>query len=97
MAAATDQGPALMIVVTRFHGRSMALNCDLIECAEADPDTVVTLVDGTRFVIRESLEEVIDKVREFRASVVTRARALEQEAAFSQALHLVRDPDLDAY
>ena len=45
-----------MIVVTRFHGRSMALNCDLIECAEADPDTVLTLVDGTRFVIRESLD-----------------------------------------
>jgi flagellar protein FlbD len=85
-----------MIVVTRFHGRSMALNCDLIECAEADPDTVLTLVDGTRFVIRESLDEVIDKVRDFRASVVTRARALEQEATFEQTLRLVPDPDLDA-
>lgn len=86
-----------MIVVTRFHGRSMALNCDLIECAEADPDTVVTLVDGSRFVIRESLEEVVDKVREFRASVVTRARALEQqETAHGRTLHLLPDPDLDA-
>jgi flagellar protein FlbD len=85
-----------MIVVTRFHGRSMALNCDLIESAEADPDTVVTLVDGTRFVIRESLDEVIDKIRDFRASVVSRAHALDQEATFGQTLHLVPDPDLDA-
>src|SRR6266511_1919475 len=96
-AVATDRrGTDAMIVVTRFHGRSMALNCDLIECAAADPDTVLTLVDGTRFVIRESLDEVIDKVRDFRASVVTRARALEQEATFEQTLRLVPDPDLDA-
>jgi flagellar protein FlbD len=85
-----------MIVVTRFHGRSMALNCDLIESAEADPDTVVTLVDGTRFVIRESLDEVIDKVRDFRASVVSRARALDRQATTGQTLHLVPDPDRDA-
>jgi flagellar protein FlbD len=84
-----------MIVVTRFHGRSLALNCDLIECAEADPDTVVTLVDGTRFVIRETLEDLIEKVREFRASVVTRARALEHEAAPSRALQLVPDAEPD--
>jgi flagellar protein FlbD len=85
-----------MIVVTRFHGRSLALNSDLIECAEATPDTVVTLVDGTRYVIRESLDEVVDKVREFRASVVTRARVLEQEVAGEPALHLVPDPDREA-
>jgi flagellar protein FlbD len=85
-----------MIVVTRFHGRSLALNSDLIECAEATPDTVVTLVDGTRYVIRESLDEVVDKVREFRASVVTRARVLEQETAAEPALHLVPDPDREA-
>jgi flagellar protein FlbD len=84
-----------MIMVTRYHGRSLALNCDLIECAEATPDTVVTLVDGTRYVIQESLDEVIDKVREFRASVVTRARMLEREPPRDSALHLVPDPDLE--
>jgi flagellar protein FlbD len=85
-----------MIVVTGFQGRSLALNCDLIECAEADPDTVVTLVDGTRFVIRETLDDLIEKVREFRASVVTRARVLEHEAPPAHALRLLPPPDLDA-
>ena len=37
-----------MIVVTRLHGSSMAVNCDLIERVESTPDTVVTLVDGSR-------------------------------------------------
>ncbi|HYT26368.1 MAG TPA: flagellar FlbD family protein [Actinomycetota bacterium] len=82
-----------MIVVTRFHGPSMALNCDLIECAEATPDTVVTLVDGTRYVIRESVDEIIEKVREFRASVVVLAQQLEVEPSGGRALHAVPDAD----
>ena len=85
-----------MILVTRLNGPEFALNPDLVERAESTPDTVVTLVDGTRFVIRESLDEVIEKVREFRASVVTRARALEQETPPGQTLWLVPEPDLDA-
>jgi flagellar protein FlbD len=94
--ATTGKDRQLMIVVTRFHGRSLALNSDLIECAEATPDTVLTLVDGTRYVIRETLDEVVDKVREFRASVVTRAHVLEQEAASDPPLRLVPDPDREA-
>ena len=44
-----------MIIVTRLHGASVAVNCDLIERAEATPDTVLTLVDGSRYVVRESV------------------------------------------
>ena len=53
------------------------MNCDLIERAEAAPDTVLTLVDGTKYVVRESVEEVIEKVRDFRASVLVMAGRLE--------------------
>ena len=41
-----------MIIVTRLHGPSLAVNCDLIERVEAAPDTVLTLVDGSRYVVR---------------------------------------------
>jgi flagellar protein FlbD len=82
-----------MIVVTRFSGPAVALNCDLIERVEADPDTVLTLVDGSRYVVRESVAEVIDKVRTFRASVLVLAGALEREAGAQPALHAVPDPD----
>jgi flagellar protein FlbD len=59
-----------MIAVTRLHGSSMAVNRDLIERVESTPQTVLTLVDGSRFAVRESVGEIVDKVRAFRASVV---------------------------
>ena len=52
------------------------MNCDLIERAEADPDTVLTLVDEYH-VVKESVPEIVDKVRAFRASVVLLAGRLE--------------------
>ncbi len=52
-----------MIVVTRLHGSVLALNCDLIERVEATPRTILTMVDGSRYVVRESVAEIVDKVR----------------------------------
>ncbi len=46
-----------MIVVTRLHGSVLALNCDLIERVEATPRTILTMVDGSRYVVRESVAE----------------------------------------
>ena len=83
-----------MILVTRFHGPPMALNCDLIERAEATPDTVLTLVDGTKYVVSESVEDVIDKVRQFRASVMALAGRLDIqfEDRPNVVLRIVPDP-----
>jgi flagellar protein FlbD len=85
-----------MIIVTRLHGASVAVNCDLIERVEASPETVVTLVDGSRYVVRESVAEIVDKVRAFRASVVLLAGRLDERSATSQRLHLVPGPDPEA-
>jgi flagellar protein FlbD len=85
-----------MIIVTRLHGPSLALNCDLIERVEATPDTVLTLVDGSRYVVRETVAEVVDKVRAFRASVVLLAGRLDERAAPDQRLFLVPNPEPEA-
>ena len=82
-----------MIIVTRLHGASVAVNCDLIERVEATPDTVVTLVDGSRYVVRESVSEIVDKVRAFRASVVLLAGRLEAPSAPGHHLYLVPNPE----
>jgi flagellar protein FlbD len=66
-----------VILVTRLNGDGFALNPDLIERADATPDTVVTLVDGTKYVIRESVPELVDLVRDYRASVIAAAGALD--------------------
>jgi flagellar protein FlbD len=83
-----------MIILTRLHGASVAVNCDLIERVEAAPETVLTLVDGSRYVVRETVAEVVDKVRAFRASVVLLAGRLDGQAA-GQHLYLVPSPDPD--
>jgi len=49
------------------------INPDLIQMVEANPDTVITLTNGSRFVVAESPAEVADLVSEWRATVVTRA------------------------
>ena len=85
-----------MIIVTRLHGTTVAVNCDLIERVEASPETVVTLVDGSRYVVRESVAEIVDKVRAFRASVVLLAGRLDERSPASQRLHLVPTPDPEA-
>ena len=48
-----------MVTLTRLSGSVFALNSDLIERVDATPDTVITLVDGKKYVARESLEEVV--------------------------------------
>ena len=45
-----------MITLTRLSGSVFALNADLIERIDATPDTVVTLVDGKKYVVTETLE-----------------------------------------
>lgn len=68
-----------VILVTRINGAVFALNPDLIERAECTPDTVITLVDGTKYVIAESVPEFIDSVRHYRASLISQASRLEAE------------------
>lgn len=62
-----------MIQLTRLNDERFALNTDLIERIESTPDTVLTLIDGTKYLVAESLEVVIDRVIEFRARVVATA------------------------
>jgi flagellar protein FlbD len=68
-----------VILVTRINGAVFALNPDLIERAECTPDTVITLVDGTKYVIAESVPEFIDSVRHYRASLMSQASRMEAE------------------
>ena len=75
----------IMILLSRLNGQQIALNADLIERAEATPDTVLTLVDGTKYVVAENVQEVIDRVRHYRASVLVAAKELEESGGQTRA------------
>jgi len=62
-----------MIRVTRLDKHEVALNCDLIESIEARPDTTIRLVTGQSQVVREGVNEVLELIRAWRASVLERA------------------------
>ena len=58
-----------MIEVTRLNLKKIVINCELIEYIEANPDTVITLTTGNKFVIKESIEETIEKVINFKKKI----------------------------
>lgn len=75
-----------MIILTRLAGSRFAVNPDLLERVEATPDTVLTLLDGTKYVVAEALEEVVGRVADYRATVIATARRLAEEQAAAAEL-----------
>lgn len=67
-----------MVTLTRLTGSAFALNPDLVERVDSTPDTVITLVDGTKYLVRESVDEVVAKVLDYRAKIIALASAFEQ-------------------
>ncbi|MCH6468542.1 flagellar FlbD family protein [Sinomonas terrae] len=80
-----------MIVVTRLNGSRFAVNPDLIERVQENPDTTLVMVGGTTYVVRESLADVIELVAGYRALVLATARGLPTFEG--QHLSLVPPPE----
>jgi len=59
-----------MINVTRLNRSSLVLNCDLIEFIESAPDTVITLTTDRKITVQETVEDVIEKIRTWRRSLL---------------------------
>lgn len=55
-----------MIKVTRLNGSELVLNADLIETIEERPDTIVTLTNEHRFVVKESIDELLERIAAYR-------------------------------
>ncbi|QGG94649.1 flagellar FlbD family protein [Actinomarinicola tropica] len=70
-----------MILLRRLNGSEFGVNADLIERLEVTPDTVVTLVDGTKYVVAEPVDEVIEKIIDFRARILATAEVYERSGA----------------
>ncbi|WP_082763509.1 flagellar FlbD family protein [Frondihabitans sp. PAMC 28766] len=62
-----------MIVVTRLNDSQFAINPDLIERITANPDTTLVMVDGAKYIVTETMAEVIDLVARYRSRIVALA------------------------
>jgi flagellar protein FlbD len=76
-----------MIYVTRLDGREVVINVDLIITIEKTPDTVITLTTGDRIMVREPVDEIVQRAIAYRHRLLQGpgvrdglAEALERQA-----------------
>ncbi len=54
-----------MIKLTRRSGNPFVLNAELIKFVEEVPDTIITLRDGEKVLVKESADEIVGKALEY--------------------------------
>jgi flagellar protein FlbD len=59
-----------MISVTRLDGTPMVVNADQITWIEFMPDTVISLANGEKLIVRESPETLVERVRDFKRFIL---------------------------
>ena len=74
-----------MITLTRLSGSVFLLNADLIERVDSTPDTVVTLLDGKKYVVAETMDEVLDSVVAYRGEIVALGSLLDATHAAARS------------
>lgn len=58
-----------MIELTKLNDTKFTLNGELIETIEATPDSVIMLVTGRKYIVKEKVQEIVDKCIEARNKV----------------------------
>jgi flagellar protein FlbD len=69
-----------MIPVTKFNRSTVYINATLVETVESTPDTLITLVNGKKLIVRETVEEVLKRVEEYYRRVGLIAVQVQQNA-----------------
>ena len=58
-----------MIALRRLNNQAIMVNADLIESLESTPDTVVTLTSGNKLIVRDTMEEIQNKIVEYQRRI----------------------------
>ena len=59
-----------MIDVTRLNGTKLTINADLIETVEENPDTVISLINGKKIIVKEDRQEIKNLVKSYKRDIV---------------------------
>jgi flagellar protein FlbD len=59
-----------MIQLTRLNNSALIVNSDLIKFVEQSPDTVITLLNGEKIIVREHVDQILERIVAFRRSVL---------------------------
>lgn len=58
-----------MIKLTRLNEKVFVLNDDLIEVIDETPDTIIKLTNGHKIVVKETVDEVIEKIIKYKQKI----------------------------
>lgn len=58
-----------MIRLTRLNGEEFVINCRQIERLESIPESNITLVSGKHYIVKEDIDEIINRVIEYNARI----------------------------
>lgn len=61
--------PNDMIYVTRLNGKQFCLNAEMIELIESTPDTIITLANKDKFIVKEAMDVVLEKIIQYKTRV----------------------------
>ena len=55
-----------MIALQRFNGKQFVLNSDMIESIESTPDTLISLTNGKKVMVGNTIEDIVRKAIKFK-------------------------------
>ena len=73
-----------MIRLHKLNGGEIVVNAELIESLEPGPQTAISLATGNRFLVKESADEVTQKVLEYRRSVLASGKPVNPISGYQK-------------
>ncbi len=73
-----------MIKLKKLNGSEIVVNADLIESVEATPDTVLNLATGNRYIVRNTVEEVVEMVVQYKKKIYSPEKAINPIQGFDR-------------
>jgi len=58
-----------VIAVTKLNGEKFVVNAELVEMVESTPDTIVSLTTGKKYMVRETVDDVVDRIIQYRRQI----------------------------
>jgi flagellar protein FlbD len=60
-----------MIKLTGLDNKEFIINADVIEKLEAIPESLITLINGKKYLVKESNDEIVEKVIKYKRKIYT--------------------------
>ena len=63
-----------MIIIHKLNGEEIVLNANQIELIEEKPDTTITMMNDKKYIVKESIEEILNLVNEYFKDILSTER-----------------------